>query len=140
MKPTIDRLLDRVGVLKTACDLDLLLFFHRHPRTLLTSEDLAAFVGYDLQQIARSLDTLISGGLMSRSQNRTHAARMYVLKDPDGTGPAGGWLPSLLRLAETRQGRAAVLAALQARDAGGPTAVIHTVRDAPAVRAEIAHA
>lgn len=46
-------LLQSVGVLRHPCDLDLLLFFNRHPRALLTSERLAAYVGYDLNQIGR---------------------------------------------------------------------------------------
>jgi len=36
------RLVERIGVLRNACDLDLLLFFVRHPRALLTSEQIAA--------------------------------------------------------------------------------------------------
>lgn len=111
-KSTIERLLDRVPIIKDACDVDLLLFFGRHPRVLITSEDLAQFVGYDRQRIARSLDSLIAGDVVRRSQNDAHAARMYVL---DTTGPAGGWLPSVLSVAATREGRAAINAILVAR-------------------------
>ena len=119
VKSTIERLLDRVTILKNACDLDLLLFFSRHPRTLITSDDLARFVGYDRQRISRSLDALIGGGIVRRSQNDGHAARMYVLET---SGPAGGWLlPSLLSTASTREGRAAIIAALAARSTAGPT-------------------
>jgi hypothetical protein len=114
---TIDRLLDRVTVIKDACDLDLVVFFGRHPRTLLGSEELARFVGYDLQRIARSLDALIGAGIVRRSENHAHVARMYTLET---TGLAGGWLPSLLTVASTREGRAAIMAVLVARSPAGP--------------------
>jgi hypothetical protein len=84
------------GVLRHPCDLDLVLFFCRHPRVLLTTERLAAYVGYDLNQVERSLDLLTEAGLLERSQNPTQAARMYVLETPDSA-----WLVSLLKLAMT---------------------------------------
>ena len=108
-------LLESIGTLRHSCDLDLLLFFHRHPRSLLTSERLAAYVGYDLNQIARSLDLLTEAGLLERSQNPTHAARMYLLKTPET-----GWLGSLLAIASTREGRRTLLDAMQ--EASGPNA------------------
>ena len=102
-------LLDRIGAIKDPCDLDLLLFFHRHPRTVLSSERLALYVGYELSQIAKSLETLIAAGLLTRLQRPTAGARMYVLASDN---PRGGWLDALLRHASTRQGRLATLAAL----------------------------
>jgi DNA-binding IclR family transcriptional regulator len=101
-------LIERIGVLRHPCDLDLLLFLHRHPRSILTSERLAAYVGYDLNQVGRSLDLLTEAGLLERSQNPTHAARLYVLKTPDV-----GWLTSLLDIASTRDGRRSLMQALQ---------------------------
>ena len=95
-----EHLLGSIGVLRHPCDLDLLLFFHRHPRAILTSERLAAYVGYELNQLARSLDRLSDAGLLERSQNPTHAARMYVLKTPET-----GWLATVLDIASTREGR-----------------------------------
>ena len=59
--PTIDearRLLERALILREPADFDLLVFFARHPRTLLASESLAAFLGYELNDIARSLEAL----------------------------------------------------------------------------------
>ncbi|MCA1587085.1 MAG: MarR family transcriptional regulator [Acidobacteria bacterium] len=96
----VEHLLGSIGVLRHPCDLDLLLFFHRHPRAILTSERLAAYVGYDLNQLARSLDLLTNAGLVERSQNPTHDARLYVL-----TTPETGWLRSVLDIASTREGR-----------------------------------
>src|SRR5262249_8437404 len=93
-----EHLLSSIGALRHPCDLDLLLFFHRHPRALLTSERLGAYVGYDLNQLGRSLDLLTEAGLLERSQNPTHPARMYVLNAPDT-----GWLKSLLDIASTKE-------------------------------------
>src|SRR5262245_34383474 len=104
-----EHLLGRVGVLRHPCDLDLLLFFHRHPRAILTSERLAAYVGYDLNQLARALDRLTDAGLVERSQSPTHAARLYVLKTP-GTG----WLASVLDIASTQEGREELIDAMKA--------------------------
>jgi hypothetical protein len=100
-------LLGSIGVLRHPCDLDLLLFFHRNPRAILTSERLAAYVGCDLNQLARSLDLLTNAGLLERSQNPTHAARLYVLKTP-----ATGWLPSVLDIASTPEGRQRLIDAM----------------------------
>ena len=99
------RLVERIGVLRNACDLDLLLFFVRHPRALLTSEQIAAFIGYDVKRIGDSLDRLLDAKLLTRSQNPAHAARMYVFRVP---GPNGGWLPPLVELVSTREGRLAM--------------------------------
>jgi len=98
--PRFRHLLASIGVLRHPCDLDLLLFFHRHPHSLLTSERLAAYVGYDLDQIARSLDRLTGAGLLKCSQTPTHAARMYVLQASDTA-----WLASLIDIASTHDGR-----------------------------------
>jgi hypothetical protein len=115
------RLLDRIGVLKHACDLDLLMFFARHPRALLTSEQLAAWLGYELKQIAESLEMLLEVGLLTRTQNPTHAARMYVFV---GENSFDDWVPPLLKAASTRAGRLAVRKELERRasttEADGP--------------------
>lgn len=97
--------------IKDACDLDLLVFLQRHPRTLLTSEKLAAFVGYDMQQVAKALDVFVDAGILERIQSSTHGARMYLLSL---NGPQGGGLKPLLDLASTREGRRNLLEALHA--------------------------
>jgi hypothetical protein len=103
-----EHLLGSIGVLRHPCDLDLLLFFHRHPRAILTSERLAAYVGYDLDQLARSLDLLTDAALLERSQNPTHPARLYVLKTPET-----GRLASVLDIASTRDGREKLIHAMK---------------------------
>jgi MarR family len=95
-------MLDRIKDIRRACDLDLLLFFYRHPHALLTSEEIVAYVGHDREQVGKSLEGLIEAGLLTRSQNPSHAARLYVLEVhalPDGL------LSSFLKIAATRQGR-----------------------------------
>jgi DNA-binding MarR family transcriptional regulator len=103
-----NRLLAHIGVIHSACDLDLLVFLHRHPRTLLTSEQLAALVGYNMNEVAKSLDVFLEAGLLERVQSPTHAARMLVLN-----GPASGEVKALMKLACTRQGRRNLLEILQ---------------------------
>jgi hypothetical protein len=122
------RLLERVRILRHPCDLDLLLFFARHPRAIITSEQLAVWLGYELKQIADSLDVLLDAGVLTRTQNPTHAARMYVFAIG---GTSGGWLPSLLALASTREGRLVLVEALSGRaskHSDGPT--LRHARDA----------
>jgi hypothetical protein len=112
----IRNLLDRIGCLRDPCDLDLLLFFHRHPRAFLISERLATYVGYDLPRVAQSLEAMITAGLLRRSPDSTHPARLYVLTPASSLG---GWLSSLLRIAATREGRLAVMHALKQRESLG---------------------
>ena len=107
----IQRLLASATVIASACELDLLVFLTRHPLTLLTNEQLAAFVGYDTKRIAKSVEAFIEAGLLERTQNTTHAARMYVLLLD---GPRTGEIQALVDLASTRQGRGAVLQVLAA--------------------------
>jgi DNA-binding MarR family transcriptional regulator len=102
--------LDRVRAIRHVCDLDLLMFFWRHPCALLGGEQLAAHLGYDPGQIERSLDGLIRQGLLRRSQNPSHAARLHVLQLH---GVSGELLPPLLNTAATREGRLHVRRLLQ---------------------------
>ena len=105
----IRRLLDRIGLLRRPCDLDLLLFFVRHPRALLSSDQIAAFLGYEGRLLAESLDVLLTAELLTRIQTPTSATRMHVFTVG---GPHDGWLPSLVEAASTREGRLALRAAL----------------------------
>jgi hypothetical protein len=106
------RLLARTPFIRNACDLDLIVFLHRHPRTVLTSEQLAGFLGYNLKDIAKALDSFIEVGLLERmTQQSLHAARMFVLLLD---GPQGGGIRPLLELGSTREGRAGILEALKA--------------------------
>ena len=103
------RLLNSIGFLRHRCDLDLLLFFVRHPRSLLTSDQIAAYLGYDLKRTGDSLDNLLTAKLLTRSQSPAHAARLYVFAV---NGTPGGWLPSLVEAVATREGRLALRQAM----------------------------
>ena len=107
-------LLETTGI-QHPCDLDLLVFFHRHPRVLLTSEHLAARVGYDLKQVARSLDLLIERGLLSRWLNPSRVPRVYFFRAGDGEDVGGA--PPAARLDPGRP-EGADPAARRARVAG----------------------
>ena len=106
----IRTLLDRVPGIRDACDLDLMLFFYRHPLALLTSDRLATCVGYDRDPIAKALDGLIEDGLVKQSRNPAHAAHLYVLALD---GVACESLSSLLSFAVTRDGRLSVMRLLE---------------------------
>ena len=97
--------------LRNACDLDLLLFFSRHPRVVLSSEQLAAYVGYDLPEVARALDLLLGAGLLKRTLNHGAPGRMYVLE----VDHAEEWLDLLRRVCATPDGRNALKTLLRQR-------------------------
>src|SRR5687768_2249434 len=101
--------LNRIPALQRPCDLDLLVFFAKHPRTLLPSEQLALLLGHPLNDIVQSLDVLLTAGLVTRTQNLTRPARMYVF----ATGSTnGGSLRAVVGLASTREGGLALRRAL----------------------------
>jgi DNA-binding MarR family transcriptional regulator len=108
----VSRLLQEFDVLRHASDLDLLVFLARHPRALLTSEQMVRFLGYGPKDVAASLERLLDAGLLTRTPNSRHAARMYVLA---AMPPGADWLPSLLRLATQRSGRLALMRAISHR-------------------------
>ena len=105
-------LLEQAGIFRNACDLDLFLFFVGHPRSILTSESVATFLGYELKRIAESLEVLIGAGVIRRTQTSAHAARLYVLVTEDTDRQ---WLPALLEMASTRAGRVLLKTALAPR-------------------------
>lgn len=104
------RLVEAAG-LRDACDLDLLLFFSRHPRVVLSSEQLAAYVGYELPQVARALDLLLGAGLLKRMLNQGASGRMYVLE----VDHAEAWLEPLQHVCATSDGRNALKVLLKQR-------------------------
>ena len=110
-----DRLLERIRVLRHPSDLDLLVFFAKHPHSLLASEHLATFLGYSNKEMAASLDLLVDAGLVTRSQSERHPARMFVFAERD---PDRDWFSDLLTIAGTREGRLAILRTLRRRVSG----------------------
>jgi hypothetical protein len=108
--PLAVQLVEGAG-LRNACDLDLLLFFSRHPRVVLSSEQLATYVGYDLVEVARALDLLLGAGLLKRTLNHGTSGQMYVLE----VDQAGEWLEPLRQLCTTPDGRNALRVLLRER-------------------------
>lgn len=106
------QLLSEIGIVQSACDLDLLLFLHRHPRILLTSEQLTEFVGYPLKDIAKALERFLEAGCLQRTAQSGHAARMFLLLLQ---GPQGGAVRTLLDMASTRRGRQRMLETIENR-------------------------
>ena len=122
----VHRLLDRIAVLRDPCDLDLLLFCVRHPRALLSSDQIAALLGYPVKRLGDSLDVLVTADLLSRTQKPDGVARLYVFDD----SVAPDWLPSLVELASTRAGRLALRNALKDRRKRTPLAQIRNAKPA----------
>ena len=111
------RLLEQVALFTRPCDLDLAVFFARHPRSLLSSDSLSAFLGYALKDVAESLDVLLAAGFLRRRQTSAHAARLYELTNEHS---GDDWLARVMALASTRHGRLALLEEIARRqgDAG----------------------
>jgi hypothetical protein len=109
-------LLGHVPTLQRRCDFDLLMFFAKHPQTLMGSEQLAKLLGYELKAVAQSLDVLLAAGLLTRTQNPTRTARLYEFATDEASL---AWLPDFVAFASTRQGRLALRRALPACGSDG---------------------
>lgn len=80
----------------------------------MASEQLAVLLGYEFTQIAASLDVLQRAGLVTASENPIQTAHLFVFT---AGGQAARWLPDLLQLASTRQGRLTLVRAMIVRSA-----------------------
>jgi hypothetical protein len=83
---------------------------------------LASYLGYELKQIADALEVLLAAGLIKRTQSAAGPAQLYVLVVDSVSDQ---WLPPLVEMASTRQGRAMLKKALAQRSTegtGGPGA------------------
>jgi hypothetical protein len=130
-------LLKCLPALQRPCDLDLLVFSAKHPRTLMSNEQLAQLLGYQLNEIARSLDALLAADFLRRTQNPARLARMYVFA---AGGTNGGSLQAVVEFASTREGRLALRRALTHSPAGGRDGLATQAEDvatAPAGGADI---
>ena len=116
--------------LQRPCDLELLMFFAQHGRTLMSSEQLARLLGYQLKEIAQSLDVLLGAGFLTRTQDLARPARRYVFAPGVANDES---LPAIVEFASTREGRVALRRALPHRPAGGSDSVaMQAEEDAPA--------
>jgi hypothetical protein len=103
-----------LGLLEHPCDLDLIVFFFRHPRALLTLHDVAARVGYHEDQVRAGVDTLERAGLLTWSkggpEESASDSRLFELTP-------GAWadiLPAFLWVARSVDGRRTLRRALTA--------------------------
>ena len=101
-----------LNLLSRPCDLDVLIFFFRHPSALLTLDDLASRVGYNVHDVAASIEGLFAAGWLRRSEegakSRRSEARLYGFM-------SGTWdaiLGQLLWLASSPDGRRSLRRAL----------------------------
>ena len=89
-----------LNLLDCPCDLDVLIFFCRHPNALLTLDNIAARVGYNVHDITTSIDVLIAAGVLGRSEEgaerRRSEAFLYRLMPGrwDAIAEALSWLAS----------------------------------------------
>lgn len=104
---------DSNGEVRSVCDLDLLLFFARHSHSLLTTEQIATFVGYGLSAVTEALEHLQAAGLVGGFRDRAAEVDMYMLTVGDRGSRSGLSLSSVLELASTRDGRLAIIDALK---------------------------
>ena len=95
------------------CDLELLVYFSRHPACVLTRTDLAHAVGHDVRQITASLDGLAAAKLLRYSQAASSTAQAPVESYRLTPGLWTEVLPALLRLASSAEGRQRLYQALQ---------------------------
>lgn len=112
-------MLDRIGVIRRPCDLDLLVFFYRHPRALLTAEQLIAYLGRGNEEVVKALEGLIEARLVTRSQHPSRTARLYVL---ELDALPGGLLTTFLEIAISREGRQELLQLLEPEPDRTPSA------------------
>jgi len=103
-------LIEAAGI-REACDLDLLLFFSRHPRVVLTNDQLATYVGHEVEDVARALELMLGASLLKQGLSPSAAGKMYVLAVDD----VAEWLEPVRRLCATPDGRHALRTLLKER-------------------------
>ena len=103
-------LIEAAGLRET-CHLDLLLFFSRHPRVVLSSEQLATYVGHHADNVARALGLMIEAGLLTQAQSVGGPGIMYVFE----AHHLEQWLQPLRGLCSSPDGRRALRTLLKQR-------------------------
>ena len=103
-------LVEAAGI-REACELDLLLFFARHPRVVLSSEQLATYVGHKVEHVERALELMLGASLLKQRLNAGAAGGMYVL----AADHVAQWLEPVRRLCATPDGRHALRTLLKER-------------------------
>ena len=61
---------------------DVLVFLYRHPSSLVSTQDVAHFLGYATADVVAALDSVESSGLVERSRVSQEEVRLYQLTAP----------------------------------------------------------
>jgi len=115
--------LSHITVLRHHCDLDLLMFFSRHPQVFISREQIARLLGHQLDDTNRSLEGLLAAGVLKRTEGQASPAQMFVLSAAAHEGP----IAAVVALASSREGRAALRRVLD-HDHEPPDALEHEER------------
>ena len=67
--------------IESLCQWDVLVFLDRHPSSLVSTQDVAHFLGYATADVVAALDSVESSGLVERSRV-SQGVRMYQLTAP----------------------------------------------------------
>jgi len=68
--------------IETLCQWDVLVFLDRHPSSLVSTQDVAHFLGYATADVVAALDSVESSGLVERSRVSQEEVRLYQLTAP----------------------------------------------------------
>jgi hypothetical protein len=101
-----------LNLLDCPCDLDVLIFLCRHPNALLTVDDLAARVGYNVHDVGTSIEVLIEAGLLGCSGEATERRRSEAFLYRLMPGKWDAILGPLAWLASSADGRRSLRRAL----------------------------
>ena len=76
----VEDMLKTLGI-ESLCQWDVLVFLDRHPSILVSTEDIARFLGYAIAEVIAALDSLESSGLVEPSRV-SQGVRLYQLTAP----------------------------------------------------------
>ena len=99
-------------LLDAPCDLDVLVFAHRHTRVPLTVEDIPRAVGHDAEAVRVSIETLMVAGLIACTKSRRLDHDIGVLFYEFTPRTWDGILAALCWVAASPDGRRALRKAL----------------------------
>jgi hypothetical protein len=110
-------------LLDSPCDLDVLTFAQRHPRALLTIDDIARAVGRDADAVRVSIEALTVAGLVAPVKIRCEAPDVGVLFYEFSPGSWDAILAALCWVTASAEGRRVLRdALLRRRILGGAVA------------------
>jgi len=98
----VDGWLDVLQI-STVVEWDVLVFLHRHGTLLVKAETIALLVGYDKDPVGKTLDNLVSLGLVRRSRS-SQGVRFYRFDVPLNSAIERS-TEQLLKLSAERTGR-----------------------------------